>query len=140
MEVEIKYPVVEWTPLFVRGSIQTPRQLLVVGERQLRRGCFADASIVDADGNKYRVLSARIRRRTFSLWNLFAEYRTVWVTLDLQFECRLSLGELRDEVVRLILKNPTWAQHHDETPDQIRKKLSEPTTLAALINRISVYP
>lgn len=136
----LNYPVLKITKKFIRGSISSPKELLVVGEKNFVHGCFDNACIIDASGCKYRVLSAEKGRRTCSLFNLFKKYRTIWVCVKLSEPEKYNVDRLREQVLGLLCSHPGWYKHYGETEDSLRSKFSGARTVKELINSISIYP
>ena len=137
---ELIYPVLQYTDKYIIGSIQKPKNLLVVGAKNIEEGCFHNAIIIDSSGAKYRVLSANIARLTWDPWNVFFRYRTVWVELELSDKECLSLDEIKKEIFDLLKKNKKWYKRYGETEKILYKKFEDIKTIKELINKISIYP
>lgn len=137
--LELNYPVLKLTNRFVRGSISSPRELLVVGEINFEHGCFDDATLIDATGCMYRVISAKKSKWTWNPWNVFKGYRTIWVNLELSDPEKHDLDHIRDVLLTFLLLHPKWYKRFGETEQGLRKKLSDARTVKQLINSISIY-
>ncbi|MEK8015521.1 MAG: hypothetical protein VSS75_001550 [Candidatus Parabeggiatoa sp.] len=136
---KLSYPVLKYTPRFIRGGISSPKELLVVGEKNFEQGCFDDAIIIDSSGYKYRVLSAKKDKLTWDPCNLFKEYRSIWVSLELSSPSKRNLDIHRKELLNFLLLHPKWYERYDETEQSLRKELFEARTMKELINTISIY-
>ena len=136
---ELKFPVLKYTPKFIRGGIQTGRDLLVVGERNFEQGCFDAATIIDASGYKYQVLSATRKGLTWNPLNVFRAYRTILVDLELSNPDKLNADQVREEIFGVLFSHPKWYRRYFETEQSIRAKLDNAKTVTHLINSISVY-
>jgi hypothetical protein len=137
---ELSYPVLKITPKFIRGGIPSKEKLRIVGERNFDAGCFDNTYLIDSSGYKYRVLSAKRARLTFNPLNIFREYRTIWVDLELSAPGKLNIDQIREEILSILLLHPNWYQNYNETEQSLREKFSEARTVKELVNKISIYP
>jgi hypothetical protein len=136
---QLTYPVLKYTPRFLRGRLRNERDLLVVGERNLQEGCFKDCVLIDSDANRYRVASARQIRWTWNPWNLFPVYRTVWVDLELSDPQKMDLDSVKREVLELLLKKRWYTRaHYGRT--EIEELINTAPSVPELIDRLSVFP
>lgn len=138
--LELNYPVLKYTPKFIRGSIQTEKDLLIVGEKNLDEGCFRNAVIIDSCGFKFDVLSAKKRRLTLNPFNVFYEYRTVWVDIDIAFSKKMNIEEIKNEILEVLLSNPSWYRKYGETERDLRLKFDKLDNIKEVIEKISIYP
>lgn len=138
--LRMHYPVLQYTPTYITGGIQTPKELLVVGERNWLQGCLENAVIIDSSGHKYHVLSSTRKRWTWNPWNVFPGYRTIWVEIELSEPEKLNLDSVRQELLDHLLAHPKWYRHYHENEESLRMKFNEARTMRELINSISVYP
>lgn len=137
---KLNYPVLLLTPKYVIGGISSPKKLLVVGEINFEQGCFEDATIIDASGYEYRVLSAKKIKWTWNPWNLFKVYRSIWVNLELSEPEKHNLDHIREKLLNVLLVHPKWYTRYSETEQSLRKKLFDVRTVKELIDSISIYP
>lgn len=137
--LELNYPVLKLTKDFIRGSISSPKDLLVVGEINFEQGCFDDAILIDASGCVYRVVSAKKNKWTWNPWNLFKGYRTIWVSLELSDQEKHNLDHIREELLSLILRHPKWYKRFGESEQSLREKFSNARTIKELIDSVSLY-
>lgn len=139
-ELNLRYPVLTICPRYIMGRTLTEKELLVVGEVNLKKGCFDGCILIDAEGRRFKILSASIRKKIFGLWSaIFPEYRTVWVDLELSEPERVSLEDVKKEVLGHLIPKK-WYRSSDDTAETITAYVEQALSIEELINKIVLFP
>lgn len=140
MNAQITYPCLKYTNTSVVGNKKNENDLLVVGENNFIKGCFSNSTIIDSSGYEYKILSAKKEKLILSIWNLFPQYRSIKVSLELSKPKKKNLDEIKKELTDLFLKNPKWFKNSDFSQVQaIELFINEARTVKELIENISVW-
>jgi len=115
--------------------------LNIIGYKNYLKGCYDGAIIIDSSGKRFAVtkVSEDVNNKYYSIWNFIAQYRKLRVKLELSKPTFVTLGEAREEILSLIIKNQ-WHRSGDDTVESFKKYLEDASTFEELINKISVYP
>lgn len=138
--MNLNYPIAIKSNKYIEGNISNESDLLIVGENNFINGCFNNSVIIDSSGNEYKILSAKKEKLIFSIWNLFPQYRSIKVSLELSKPKKKNLDEIKKELRDLFLKNPKWFKNSDFSQAQaIELFINEARTVKELIENISVW-
>lgn len=138
--LDIKFPIIKLNPRFIRGRIRNVKDLCVVGEINLEKGCFDSSRIIDSTGRLYRVVGVEKKRWTCNPMNVFKKYRTIWVSLDIELVSVMSLVEVQDSLIALFDENPSWYLQYFESDSEMKVFLKSFDSIDGLIGGISVFP
>ncbi|MCS4298241.1 MULTISPECIES: hypothetical protein [Acinetobacter] len=138
--MNLNYPIVIKSNKYIEGNILNERNLIYVGENNFINGCFNNSIIIDSSGYEYKILSAKKEKLIFSIWNLFPQYRSIKVSLELSKPKKKNLDEIKKELTELFLNNPKWFKNSDFSQTQaIELFINEARTVKELIKNISVW-
>lgn len=138
--MNLNYPIVIKSNKYIEGNILNERNLIYVGENNFINGCFNNSIIIDSSGYEYKILSAKKEKLIFSIWNLFPQYRSIKVSLELSKPKKKNLDEIKKELTELFLNNPKWFKNSDFSQKQaIELFINEARTVKELIKNISVW-
>ncbi|MFW1849573.1 hypothetical protein ACG9XR_03185 [Acinetobacter guillouiae] len=138
--MNLNYPIVIKSNKYIEGNILNERNLIYVGENNFINGCFNNSIIIDSSGYEYKILSAKKEKLIFSIWNLFPQYRSIKVSLELSKPKKKNLDDIKKELTELFLNNPKWFKNSDFSQTQaIELFINEARTVKELIKNISVW-
>lgn len=106
---DLKFPILRCNQFHL--ACLDEKRVLTENELWLKNGAYiAGTEFIDSSGNLYEILSTQKRRRSYS-WMYFGAKNTTWVIdFELNFVGTLSLGEVKDKALSLIMKKKWYVQ------------------------------
>ena len=135
---ELRYPVLIYTPNYMLGGLKAPADLLVAGNENFEDGCFENAVIIDANGDRFEVTQARKVKKALSIWTFLEFDNSIWVDLDLSEPKRLSLEEVKQEVIDVAIGN-RFVLGSSNTKKSWQESIRSMSSIQDVINRVSSY-
>lgn len=137
-ESGMKFPVLRVNKMQI-CKIRSKKRLATTSQKYFGVGGFMkNTDLIDVEGNRFRIETAEVRRRSYNPLNWFAPSRIL--ILDVKVNCKggMALEQIRDELTALVVKNK-WYRQGYQNEKQFRNMLNEAHTIEELFGLISAY-
>lgn len=146
VNAKIDFPCLLYTHKFMQGNIADEKHLSRAGLVQVNNGCFDSGIIIDKSGSKYSIVRywPSNSKKPWNIYNIFPknvfdEYKSVFVDMDLKFLEKQNLDVIRNEVINLVVDRKWRLTTEGNTKQGFLSDLGGVRSMQELIEKISLY-
>lgn len=146
VNVQIKYPVITYTPKFIIGGINDEKSFTQYGKKQYENGCLKNAEVIDAEGVHYNLVGSTpsSKQNNWNIYNyfpdgMFKDYKDITVDIELEKTEKLNIDKVKEILLILIEKNKWYKSADGRTLEDIKEMFDSARTMHELNTIIEVF-